>query len=97
MKSRAEVKIVAASFALLMGLVVPVSAALIDTTSAAEPPIAGATTTTANASFFVHGAPQPLLLMAIGALVVLIPVTRRALRSTEPVATVAPVERQPQG
>jgi hypothetical protein len=94
-KSRAEVKIVVASFALLMGLVVPVSAAVIDSTSAPEPPVHGVTT--ANASFFVHGAPQPLLLMALGALVVLIPVTRRALRSTEPVVTVAPVERQPQG
>jgi hypothetical protein len=92
-KSRAEVKIVAASFALLMGLVVPVSAAVIDSTTAPEPPaVQGATT--ANASFFVHGAPQPLLLMALGALVVLIPVTRRALRSTEPVAS--PVEPAPQ-
>jgi len=82
-KSRAEVKIVVGSFALLMGLVVPVSAAVLDsTTSAPEPAVAGSTT--ANASFFVHGAPQPLLLMALGALVVLIPVTRRALRSEAP-------------
>jgi len=74
-KSRAEVKIVAASFALLMGLVVPVSAAVLDLTSAPEagPSLSGS-------SFFLQGAPQPLLLMALGAVVVLIPVTRRARR-----------------
>jgi len=81
-KSRAEFKIVVASFALLMGLVVPVSSALIDATTAVEPPVGAPPPS--GASFFVHGAPQPLLLMALGALVVLIPVTRRARRSGVP-------------
>lgn len=90
-KSRAEVKIVVASFALLMGLVVPVSSALIDANPAVEP--AAAALPPSGASLFVHGAPQPLLLMALGALVVLIPVTRRALRAGEPLARRAPAER----
>ena len=85
MKSRAEVKVLAASFALLMGLVVPMAAAMVDTTTAIETP--AGEPATADASFFVHGAPQPLLLMALGALVVLIPVTRRALRAGETVPT----------
>ena len=89
MKSRAEVKIVIASFALLMGLVVPVSSALIDASTAVEQPPVGAPPPS-GASFFVHGAPQPLLLMALGALVVLIPVTRRARRAGAPV----PAERR---
>jgi predicted membrane-bound spermidine synthase len=83
-KSRAEVKFLAASFALLVGLVVPVSAAVMDTTNAvaAEASTGLAATT---ASFLVPGAPPPLLVMAVGALVVLIPVTRRALRAGLPV------------
>lgn len=64
-----------------MGLVVPVSAAVLDTTSAAPvSEVAAASTASAGSAFFVHGAPQPLLVMALGALVVLIPVTRRARR-----------------
>jgi hypothetical protein len=80
---RVEVKFVAGSFALLMGLVVPVSAALVDTTSSTE--LAPDSATVASSSFFVEGAPQPLLLMALGALVVLVPVTRRVLRAGQPV------------
>jgi hypothetical protein len=45
---------------------------------------------------FLEGAPQPLLLMAIGALVVLIPVTRRARRVGATVTAVSPAE-PPQG
>ena len=84
MKSRAEVKFLAASSALLIGLVVPVSAAVFDTTAASAPE-AGTGAATATTAFLVQGAPPPLLVMAVGALVVLIPVARRALRAGLPV------------
>ena len=70
-----------------MGLVVPVSAAVLDMTKA---PVAD--TASAGSSFFLHGAPQPLLLMALGAVVVLIPVTRRARRTGAAAPKASPVE-----
>jgi hypothetical protein len=47
----------------------------------------------ASSAFFLADAPQPLLLMALGALVVLVPVTRRARRTGARVLSApAPIE-----
>ena len=78
-KFRAEVRFLVGSAALLTALVFPVSAAVID--NAAGTPAVDMGAPAAGGTFLVHGAPPPLLLMALGALVVIVPVTRRARRA----------------
>jgi hypothetical protein len=80
LKCTAEVRFLLVSVALLMLLVVPVAAATFITDVVTDAAV-GELPTTAGAVLLVEGAPPPLLFMALGTLLVVAMVGRRARRS----------------
>lgn len=79
MKCTAEIRFLLVSVVVLMALVVPVTAATFatDTPAATD---AGAAPSTAGTGLIVDEAPPPLLFMALGSLLVVAMIGRRARR-----------------
>ncbi len=90
MQSSTELRFLLCAFVVLVAIVVPVSAAEFSSASAAVEPAAfelAPVTSTASAVFLLKDAPPPLIVMALGVLLVAATVTRRVRRgATEPVS-----------